>query len=64
MKTILLSVLASCALLTFAGCGDERDCAECNKCTSAKAANMSAAAEAEKTFDKEAPADPAAMQAK
>lgn len=64
MKTILLSALASCALLTFAGCGDDRDCSKCEKCTSAKAANMSAAAEAEKTFDKEAPADPAAMQAK
>jgi hypothetical protein len=64
MKTLLLPVLATCALLTFAGCGDDRDCSKCEKCTSAKAANMSAAAEAEKTFDKEAPADPAAMQAK
>jgi hypothetical protein len=64
MKTTLLSVLAACTLLALTGCGDDRDCSKCEKCTSAKAANMSAAAEAEKTFDKEAPADPAAMQAK
>ena len=54
MKPIL--VLA--ALLAIAACGDRKSCDGCNR-----ASHMNAANEAEKSFDKDNPADPAAMQA-
>lgn len=59
MKTLLLSLIAL-PVLALAGCGD-RDDGCCGKCHSDKTeANKSAAAEAEKSFDKEAPAQPPA----
>ena len=59
MKHILaLAILAS---LTLAACGG-REC--CGTCHDKKVdANQNAANQAEKSFDKEVPADPAAFQA-
>jgi hypothetical protein len=59
MKIILLACLAL-PILALAGCGG-RDEGCCGSCHAKKTeANKEAAAEAEKSFDKEAPAQPPA----
>lgn len=56
----LLAALAALPLLALVACGDERP-----QPTHAEKvdANNNAASQAEKSFDKEVPADPAAFQA-
>jgi hypothetical protein len=59
MKPILpLAVLVS---LTLAACGGRECCGTCHG--EKRDANQNAANQAEKSFDKENPADPAALQA-
>lgn len=57
MKTTLL-VLSACAILGLAACGEERP-----SHGQVRDSHRNTANEAEKSFDKENPADPAAMQA-
>lgn len=60
MKATILS-LSVLSVLALAGCG-ERAC--CGTCHGQKVdANNNAASQADKAFDKENPADPAALQA-
>jgi predicted small lipoprotein YifL len=59
MKLLVLLIAAS-ATFALAACGDERPT---HTHAEARAANQDAAKEAEKSFDKENPAAPAAMQA-
>lgn len=53
---LLLPLLAFTAL-AIVGCAERADCPDCKECP-ARAANQNAAAEAEKSFDKENPAQP------
>ena len=56
----LLLPLAALATLALAACGEEPRPAASH--AELRAANQNAAAEAEKSFDKENPADPAALK--
>lgn len=58
MKPIILS-LSILSVLALAACGDERPATHSDKVD----ANNNAASQADKAFDKENPADPAALQA-
>ena len=55
----LLAALAALPLLVLAACGDDRPATHAEKVD----ANNNAASQADKAFDKENPADPAALQA-
>jgi len=55
----LLLALLALPVLFLAACGEERPAPSAAE---ARAANQNAAAEANKSFDKENPADPAALQ--